>query len=353
MGKQIKMIFLIAATYIGTVVGAGFATGKEVVEFFTQYGSKGLVGVLISSILFIWLGTKVMIIANRIGAYSYQELTEYLFGKKIARWFNIVVLMILLGVTSVMLSGTGAIFQEQLGLPYQAGVVITLVLSYLVMIKGLQGVMVVNSLVVPMILGFSILIGVEFILKLDDWSSLFTGASLTRGTGSGWMMSPLIYVSLNLAMAQAVLVPLGKEIDDEKVLKWGGIFGGIGLCFMLLVSHLALVNLPEVLAYEIPMGVYIKEYGLVVHLLFLFVIYGEIFTTLIGNVFGLARQIHSASRISEQVLIIIILIISYLISLVGFSSLLTYLYPAFGYMGIVFLVMLAIRRHNEKKSNKK
>src|SRR5690606_42161848 len=76
--------FQIGAVYVGTIVGAGFATGKEIVEFFTQYSVFGLVGIGISGFLFIWLGTKIMIIANRIQASSYKEFNEYLSGKKIA-----------------------------------------------------------------------------------------------------------------------------------------------------------------------------------------------------------------------------------------------------------------------------
>lgn len=33
--------FKVAATYIGTVVGAGFATGQEVLQFFNRFGAMG------------------------------------------------------------------------------------------------------------------------------------------------------------------------------------------------------------------------------------------------------------------------------------------------------------------------
>lgn len=46
----------IAAVYVGTVIGAGFATGREIMEFFTRYGTAGTVGIIISGCLFIWGG---------------------------------------------------------------------------------------------------------------------------------------------------------------------------------------------------------------------------------------------------------------------------------------------------------
>ncbi|HZG73426.1 MAG TPA: hypothetical protein VEY51_17960, partial [Chondromyces sp.] len=52
--------FQVAAVYIGTIIGAGFATGKEIVEFFSQYGLYGLFGMLFGGYLFISMGTKIM-----------------------------------------------------------------------------------------------------------------------------------------------------------------------------------------------------------------------------------------------------------------------------------------------------
>ena len=60
----------IAAVYVGTVVGAGFATGREIVEFFTRFGFIGLIGMLMSGYILIFLGSKLMVISARIKAES-------------------------------------------------------------------------------------------------------------------------------------------------------------------------------------------------------------------------------------------------------------------------------------------
>lgn len=348
MKNKGKVVAQIAATYIGTVVGAGFATGREILQFFTVYSLWGTLGIGLSTVLFVWLGTKMMILSHRIGAYSYQELNNYLFGKVFGTAANLFVFIILFGVTSVMLSGTGAIFEEQLGLPYSLGILITLVLCFVVMMRGLNGIFLVNSLVVPIMLIFSLIIviqglgfgyhqGLEGIFQLNLWKEHWEGWK--------WLLSAFTYVAFNLAMAQAVLVPLGKEIKEEHLLKWGGFFGGLGLGFMLLASHLALQPMiPQVLQLDIPMAVVIKDIGQFVLLLFLVVIYGEVFTTLIGNVFGMTRQIRNNYKLPEWWVIIIILLTSFIISQIGFSSLVSYLYPLFGYMGLVLLFLVISAR---------
>ena len=36
---------------IGTIIGAGFASGKEIYVFFNNYGIKGIAGIAIASVL--------------------------------------------------------------------------------------------------------------------------------------------------------------------------------------------------------------------------------------------------------------------------------------------------------------
>ncbi len=330
MNKKWISVLQIAATYIGTVVGAGFATGKEIYEFFTRFGFLGLIGIVFSGLLFSLIGTKIMIISHRIKASSYQEFNNYLFGNKFGQLINVLTMIILYGITSVMLSGTGAIFKEQLGVPYFIGIILTLIITFIIMAGGLNGVLGINSLVVPMMLIFSFILWITI-----DFPSTKPTQHLYEWTA---YLNPLLYVAFNLAMAQAVLVPLGKEMDEENTIKWGGILGGLGLTIMLISYHIALASLTNVNSYDIPMAEIIQKFGMLIHLLFLFVIYGEILTTLVGNVFGLTRQIQSIIHMPEKLIVLLILALSFIISLIGFGTLLSFLYPLFGYVGLLLLV---------------
>jgi uncharacterized membrane protein YkvI len=344
--RKSALITQIAATYIGTVVGSGFATGQEILQFFTVYYVWGIAGIIVSTILFIWLGSKMMLLSEQMNAHSYQELNTSLFGPYLGKIVNLFVFIVLFGTTSVMVSGTGAIFEEQLELPYQLGIIVTIVLSFFVILKGLRGILVVNSFVVPLMLMFSLIVFVKFTLfnPFHSLTELLTPLQTEHNNGK-WFLSSLTYVAFNLTMAQAVLVPLGKEIKDRSILKWGGVWGGIGLGFMLLTTHLALQSLmPGVVGLDVPMANVIRELGWVVLLLFLIVVYGEVFTTLIGNVFGITRQIQSMFSFPEKLTILMILLTSFVISQIGFSTLVTYLYPAFGYFGLVLLLVIAVRK---------
>jgi uncharacterized membrane protein YkvI len=343
MSGRIKQILQIAATYIGTVVGAGFATGREIVEFFTRYGSAGFAGILISGFLFIAIGTKLMLMARRINASSFDDMNHYLFGSAASRVVNVLMLIMLFGVTGVMLSGTGALFREQLNLPFQAGVVLTLIVTYVVMKKGIDGILWTNSLIVPIMILFSLVLTFSM-FDFSGGRQLLVGEDFTRDWK--WLVSPFAYAAFNLTLAQAVLVPLSREAADESVIKWGGFLGGLGLTCILLNSQYVLYSVPRVLSYEIPIAEIVGGLGLFVHYFFVLVIYGEIFSTLIGNLFGLAGSLGKNMRLSNNVILLSLMLGSYLLSQVGYAELLHYLYPIFGMIALIFLIVISAKKLN-------
>ena len=337
MGKW-KSVFYVAATYIGTVVGAGFASGQEILQFFTVHGVWGVAAILVSTFLFIWIGCKIMDIAREEQCFSYKEFNVHLFGKKLGWLFNGMTLIVLFGTTGVMLSGAGAIFEERFGIAPQIGVIMTIALCLFVMKKGMLGVMWVNSLVVPMMLVFTVILASR--LTAGEW-----GQYPVIAQDGNWLISGVLYAGFNLAMAQAVLVPMGQECGDNSIIKWGGLLGGLALGMMLLTNHLALwSDYQNIRMLDIPIARLISAYGSGMAILFLLVVYGEIFTTVIGNVFGMARQLQSTWNISPFTGSALILLGSFLLTQWGFRSLVSSLYPAFGIIGLAFMARIAVNR---------
>lgn len=286
-----------------------------------------------------------MRIAAQINAVSYQELNIHLFGKWAGRGINIIMLFMLLGVSAVMLSGAGAVFEEQLGLTKTLGVFITIFLSFLVMMVGTKGLFAVNSFVVPIMICFSLMLMGISIKQTDFMEHLLFIPHAVDGWKS--VLAPFSYTALNLALAQAVLVPIANEIKDDWTIKWGGILGGIALTLILVSSHLTLITLPNLEIYEIPMAIIMKQVAPFFYWIFVLVIYGEIFTSVIGNVFGLDRQIKQLIAIPTYISISGIFIVSYIISLVDYGELLSILYPLFGYISLIFFILLWMKPYNK------
>ncbi|HEY2420316.1 MAG TPA: hypothetical protein VGI04_02815 [Neobacillus sp.] len=338
MKRNWAAVFQIAAVYVGTVVGAGFATGKEIVEFFSRFGFFGFISILMSGYLLVILGSKLMRIAAEINAKSYQEFNTYLFGKWAGRGINFFMLFMLLGVSAVMLAGAGAVFEEQLGLPKNLGVGLTIFFSFLVMMVGTKGLFAVNTFVVPLMISFSLLLMI-YSVRIPHFAGQFF---FIPHADDGWksVLAPFSYAALNLGLAQAVLVPIANEVKDDWTIKWGGILGGAALTLILISSHITLIMLPNLELYEIPMAVIMKNLAPFLFWIYVLVIYGEIFTSVIGNVFGLDRQLKQYMPVPTMVSITTIFIVCYIIGLVDYGKLLSYLYPLFGYVSLLFFVLL-------------
>lgn len=336
---QIGLSFKIAATYIGTIVGAGFATGKEIVQFFSINGLYGFIGIFVSGILFIWIGTKMMLLSIQIQAQSAQDFNQFLFGKTTGNIVNFIMLFGLLAVTSVMISGAGATFEEQIGIKRQFGIIITICITLLILSAGLKGVFSINSVIVPIMIIF--IIAVSSTTLLDSIQNI-KNTMPSESWNYKWITNPLTYTALNIILAQSVLVPLASSINDTKIIKLGGFLGGLGLTIMLALSHLTIISIPFFYEYHIPMAEAVKEVNPFFHLFFVIVIIGEIITTVIGNMFGMSRQLHSIFQIKPYTFVILLLTVCYIVSYIHYSPLLSILYPLIGWISFLFLPLIAL-----------
>lgn len=339
MQKSWKHIMQIAFTYIGTVVGAGFASGREIIEFFVQYGSQGMVAILLSSLLFIWAGVRVMMVAYRIQAKSYQDISTYLFGKAVGTLFNVILMFVLLGTTSVMLAATGALFMESFQMTTQIGIWASMICLFIVTKKGLNAIHSINSLLVPALIGFTCLV----FLYTQPWATNHVTVESIRPWA--WLSSPLYYVALNVSLSQAVLVPIGRQATSERTLVWGGLLGGLGIGLLLTLAFQSMsAQLPTLSQVEMPMIFLLQGFGQGIPTLFALLVYAEVFSTLVANVFGLTEHLRQITRLRKTTIIVCILGISYLISFIGFGPLLRILYPLFGQFVVLFLFMLLYRQ---------
>ncbi|KAF0995878.1 hypothetical protein [Geobacillus sp. TFV-3] len=330
----------IAAVYVGTVIGAGFATGREIIEFFTRYGTAGTVGVLVSGVLFTWGGARLMVMARRLGAASYDELNRYLFGRMLSPFVTLVMTVMIAGVTAVMIAGAGAVFEEQIGWPRQAGIALTLSLALFVMLFDRKGLFGVNVLVVPMMMIFSATV----LIKMAMVGDLCRPDMVASDYSLKAVLSPFSYAAFNLAMAQAVLVPVAREATSEQAVKRGAMLGGVILTGLLLLNHIVLLSFPQKDDYDIPMAEVVRTFFAMLYWLYVVVIYGEIFTSVIGGLFGLARQVRVWVSIGGKWLGVLLVLLFAAVSPFRYGELLSFLYPLFGYMSLLLLWLLWRRR---------
>ena len=71
----------VGGAYVGTVVGAGFASGQEIWQFFGRHGPLGLGGLAVATILFLVYGFAVLDLGRKLKARSHLEVARAVGGR--------------------------------------------------------------------------------------------------------------------------------------------------------------------------------------------------------------------------------------------------------------------------------
>ena len=74
MKKDLIKIFQVSTVFIGTIVGAGLASGKEITEFFTKYGLNRFLGIIACGIFYIIMGSIISKISIHYNLSSYSDV---------------------------------------------------------------------------------------------------------------------------------------------------------------------------------------------------------------------------------------------------------------------------------------
>ncbi|MEL1134899.1 hypothetical protein AAC978_06905 [Desulfitobacterium sp. THU1] len=335
---HIKIIFQVAATYVGAVMGAGFASGQEIQQFFANFGGSGLLGILISTVLFSLLGWIMIDLQRRWRVSSYMEFFARLFGKTWGARMDVVIsLLLFIGMTAMM-SGAGAVFQQYFELSPWVGIFLTALVITIALWFRSEGILWINSALIP--LKFIFCLGIAL------WAILF--AEGIKGVDveivanpmiQNWVFSGILYVSFNLTLAMVVFASLGKEIQKPGA-RIGAVFGGIALGVFALVICMALLRFPEVRGYEIPMVAVAGRLGAWAGFFYVVVLWLAMLTAAIGNGFSLVNHMEKRYGFNYQYSIISLLLLVIPLSSVQFSFIVKTIYPLFGYLGLIFIPVL-------------
>ncbi|WP_353097348.1 hypothetical protein [Tissierella praeacuta] len=329
----------ISSIYVGTVIGAGFASGREIIEFFGVYGIKGVFGLIISGILFSLIGALLLlkIFNNKINGF--EELICKLFGRKFGLILNSIMTIFLYTGFSVMVAGSGAIFKEELGLSFNFGIIVMIVMSFIVFLFSLEGLSFINSLLVPLLVIGIVFTSIYLNLKEGYYLSNVNGVDLTLK--GNFLTSSLLYLGSNSLIIITVFSSLLPLIDSKKTAILGGMSGGIILLILgLSILSSMLVYYDEVATMDIPMLRICNYIGKGYSKFYSIILWAAMFTTALANGFSVINKVSKSKY--KNLIIILFCLLSIPLAKFGFSNLVAILYPISGVIGFVLLLFILI-----------
>ena len=323
---------MIAFTFIGAIIGAGFASGQEIRRFFVDYGIVGFFGFVLVSILFMMLGEKIMNMGYSSKADSYDKILGYAFRCKWKAVFDYIICFFFIASASTMFSGFGALCEQFFGLPFAVGSLIMALISFGIVIFGIEGVMKLSAVAVPILIILTSYISLNS-LKGTDLVHITHITEMGKGSSLAVIVSAILYVAYNLVMSLSVLTALGASVKEKRNIKKGAFFSAVTIFVFGSIIYFALfMNYDKIQGVEIPIAALTKPSQIWLYFISFFF---AVLTTAISLLYGIY------TRVDKNVnRFFVICVISYLLSLVGFSTLVSKLYTVMGVFGVLLLLML-------------
>lgn len=349
MKRELSKIFQVAVVFIGTIVGAGLASGQEIKGFFTSYGISSFIGIIICGIFYTIMGSIVSKISIKYNLTSYGDVINVVSPNLLGKITGIITTFYLISSASIILAGSGALINQFFGIPKIIGSIIMIALAIFFLLKDTDGLIEVNSFIVPtLVVTITIITALYFMFCKDMLSIDFLTKFKPQKTGISF--STILYFGYNTLCSLGVLVPLSSQIKKPKTMFYGVALGAAGLTILSLVINLLLmINQPYIHQYEVPLLFVAQRFGNIIQALLLVVIWLEMFSTEVSDIYSISKTLEDTIHIDFKKGIFIVLAISLPISRLGFSSLIGTLYPLFGVLSLVFICQIIYFYFKHKK----
>lgn len=298
-----KKIMGTSFTFVGTVIGAGFATGKEIYLYFS---SCSLFTVLLSGALLGFFCFIILRLSAKYGSIfsSFGKLTLPV------RIFVVVANFIVL---CAAVAGSENAVVSLFGVP--GGAVLVSFLTIAVVLVGMKYVKIVNVIIVPVLI-----LLVLFVFFQTDTANAFSGKTS--------VILPFSYASMNIVTGGFFLGETGKTFTKKQAVACSCI-SGIVLSVLLACVFLCVKNVSA----EMPFMEQTERlgYGVIGNVILLL----ALLTTAIGTL--------SVCIGKRKDLAFPVVIFALLSSLFGFEKIVNTLYPVIGAVGAAITVFMVVR----------
>ena len=355
MLRLLKIYLLPGAVLQSVMIGGGYGTGRELVEYFTRHGmGGGLLGMLLATVLISAIFAVSLALAVRFQAYDYRTFFKILLGRA---WFLFEILGVLLFIVvlAVMGAAAGQIVETELGLPAIGGGVIMLAAVVTLNFFG-------RDWVTRVLASWSVLLYAVFIAYFLSviWqlqSSVGLGSIAEKFSwevNGDWLVGGLQYALYNVAGIPIILYA-ARAVETQRQAMASGAIGGMIAMLPGILFHLSFSGAyPAIL--DQPLPVYYMFDTLAAPLLqglYLLVLFGTFVETGAGNIQGFIERLDNwwvertgmpLNRINHGAVAGVALLASGTLSVFGIVNLIAQGYGtlAWGYLFVYLIPLFSV-----------
>lgn len=339
MNKKISTLS-ISTTVTGAFVGAGFASGSELWQFFGAFGKKGIFTMLLSLFMLCILcilftryckKTEQFYLDTSVFGNAPKSVNSIFCSLELLLYFFLSVIM-----TSAFVALVSSFTSEKVALIF--GLIFTAVTG-ISLYFGLSGLVKLFSAFIPLLVAATVLISAATLFKngfiIPDATEVSNDNPLLKFP----VLSCFLSLSYNFFGSVGILAPLSKNAKSAKQLTVSSIIGILFLALIALSIILAIFS-TGTHSEALPMLEIAKLLHPAVGIIYAVVLSSAMFgcsysSSVCMILFVEKKALHT--KLKKILFIILYSSAVYAVSLLGFTDLISTVYPIFGYVGFALI----------------
>ena len=359
MGNQaisVRKVAVIAGAICSYWIGSGFASGQEVLQFFSVYGLKGIVG---SVIFLVVMGSTTYVLCGagqRMKFANPYQVFDLYCGKVLGEAYTWYTVVLIYCVFVVMLSGAGATINQYFHVPTYVGTVVIAILAFGTAILGIERLIRIIGVIGPTMIVFIAIVGVAAIANVLRHSNVLADAGSRmsslgfKSASANWAWSAVLYTFGALICGIPFLVDCGASARSVKEARIAGITGSVAFTtaiVLLIISEL--VFSPLIAGQQVPtlaMANHLSPLlGLLFTVLIVVCIYSSVSSFLLMTVRKFAQNRTRKSYFLTAVFAAFGAICG---GILPFDKLINVIYPLAGYSAMLLVLLVIVRMLRER-----
>ena len=287
-----------AAVFQTVIIGGGYGTGREVVEYVTKHGAwGGFIATAIIAIIFAAVLSTSFIFAQKFKAYNYRSFLRTLLGPF---WviYEVLFLLLLVLVLAIVSSAISSIFSTRFSTP---PIIAIVTLMSLVTFLNYYGREFVEKLLSLSTIILMTSLSALTVLTIARFSDDILGNFLAPTDVAAAVQSGAQFAIYNSALIPVLIYCASKAETSKEAMKGGLIAGLFGAIPALMLHVTFLPHLPEIMTQQIPTYYLLEKIGLDWTITAYFLILtGTIVLTAVGVLQGVNERIDSWKKDSRS-----------------------------------------------------
>lgn len=347
MNKKLSWIE-IAALYIGIIMGAGFASGRECWQFFGVFGNKGYYGAIVVLVGFVLLGGMLTYIAKSKNTSDLGKLVSPFDSNIISKAIAYILALFYYFDIVVMSAAGGSLLNQQFGINKIYGGLIITVLVVITVLGNFERISSVFRYLVPVLFAVAIIM-IVLIIRADYPATTASGYEPGHMTPT-WTISAFVFLSYNGIAMITMAGNSAVNAKDNRNAYLGAIIGGACLGGLIIALMRSLTtDMAFTAALDLPMLGYSARMNPLINAVYAIILFGSVYSTGCSCYYGFTTVLPEKKW--KKPVIVIAAFAGFGLSLVGFKKMIEYCYPLQGYIGLIFLMMIVLNFMNEIVKN--